>query len=100
VEASRRQIAAAVLCYVSKVIVSVMAVLSGLGLTVALIVLAINGTISVVAAIVLSVVGVPLVGTVVFWVTAALAFIPLGIAKLLDRDVVSDWLDCQPVDDY
>ncbi len=97
---TKRQVAAWVLCQLSKAIVSVMAVISGLGLTVALIVLAINGTISVVAAIVLSVVGIPLVGTVVYWVTAAVAFVPLGIAKLLDRDVVSEWLDSQPIDDY
>jgi hypothetical protein len=92
--------AALVLCNISKAIVTVMAVLSGLGLTVALIVLAITGTISVVAAIVLAVIGVPLVGTVVYWLTALLAFVPLGIAKLLDRQIVSDWIDNENMGGY
>jgi hypothetical protein len=59
----RRGLATA-LCPLSNGVVAVMAVLSGLGVTVAIIVLAINGTISVGAAILLSVVGVPVVGTV------------------------------------
>jgi len=99
-EATKRQTAALLLCYLSKAIVSVLAVVSGLGLTVAVIVLAVNGTISVGAAIAIGVVGVPVIGTVVFWIAAALAFVPLGIAKLLDREIVSEWVDSQPVDDY
>lgn len=48
----RRHLASG-LCYTSQLLTTVMAVLSGLGVTVAIIVLAINGTISVVAAIVI-----------------------------------------------
>jgi hypothetical protein len=97
---TKRQFAAAALCYISNAFVSVMAVLSGLGVTVAIIVLAINGTISVGAAILLSIVGVPVVGTVAYWVTAPVALALMGIAKLLDREVVTEWLDSQPIDDY
>lgn len=96
----RRGLATA-LCLFSNGLVAVMAVLSGLGVTVAIIVLAINGTISVGTAILLSIVGVPVVGTVAYWVTAPIALALMGVAKLLDRDSVSEWLDSQPVDyDY
>jgi hypothetical protein len=96
----RRGLATA-LCLLSNGLVAVMAVLSGLGVTVAIIVLAINGTISVGAAILFSIVGVPVVGTVAYWVTAPVALGLMGIAKLLDREVVSEVLDSQPVDyDY
>lgn len=99
-EGSKRQTAALLLCHLSKAIVSVLAVVSGLGLTVAVIVLAVNGTISVGAAVIIFFVGLPLIETVIFWLAAGFAFVPLGVAKLLDRELVSEWVDRQPVDDY
>jgi hypothetical protein len=91
---------AAFLCLISKGIVGFMAVITGLGLTIALIVLAINGTISVAAAIVAWFLVLPLVEMVIFWLSAALAFVPLGIAKLLDRELVSERIDSQPIDEF
>jgi hypothetical protein len=74
----RRQVAG-ILCAASTGIVVFMAVITGIGLTVALIVLAINGTISVGAAIVAWFLVLPLVEMVIFWLSAALAFVPLGM---------------------
>jgi hypothetical protein len=91
---------ATVLCLVSQAIIGVLAVATGIGTTVVLVLLAINGTISVGAAIVIFFVGLPLAETLIFWLAAGLAFIPLGIAKLVDREAVSEWLDSQPVDSY
>ena len=97
---SKRGEVALLLCLLSKGIARVLAGLSGIGVIVAIIVLAINGTISIVAAILLPIVAVPVVGTLAYWLALAIGFPLLGIAKLLDRDVVSEWLDSQPVDDY
>jgi|ERR1022692_894346 hypothetical protein len=97
---SKRGKAAWLLCWLGNAITGVLAVLSGLGLTVLIIVGAIKGTISVVAAIGLSIVGVPIVGTVAYWLALLIGMPLLGIAKLLDRDAVSEWVDSRPIDDY
>jgi hypothetical protein len=59
--------------------------------------LTINGTISVGAAIVAWFL---LVEMVIFWLPAGLAFVPLGIAKLLDREPASEWIDSNPIDEF
>lgn len=97
---SKRGKAAWLLCWLGNAITGVLAVLSGLGLTVVIIVLAIKGTISVVAAIGLSIIGVPIVGTLAYWLALLIGMPLLGIAKLLDRDAVSEWIDSQPIEDY
>jgi hypothetical protein len=88
------------LCLLSKGIANVLAVLSGIGVIVAIIVLAINGTISVVTAILLPIVAIPAAGTLAYWLALAIGFPLLGIAKLVDRDAVSEWIDSQPIEDY
>ncbi len=90
----RRHLASG-LCYTSQLLTTVMAVLSGLGVTVAIIVLAINGTISVVAAIVIFFVGLPLIEGAAYLVTMGLAMAMVGTAKLLDSRAVTEWLDRQ-----
>jgi len=88
----RGQIALA-LMYMGKGIAYVLAFLSGTGLLIATVVLAIKGTISVGAAIGISIVGVPLVGTVACWIAQLIGLALYGIARVLDRDTTSQWID-------
>ncbi len=90
-----RQHLASGLCYASGLLTTVMAVLSGLGLTVALIVLAATGKIGVGVAIVIFFVGLPLIEGVAYLVTMGLALAMMGTAKLLDSQAVTEWLDRQ-----
>jgi hypothetical protein len=87
------------LCWLGKALVSVLAVLSGLGLTVVIIVGTIKGSISVIGAILLTVFGVPIVGTLAYWLALLLGMPLLGIATLIHRNAVSEWLDRQPLTD-
>jgi hypothetical protein len=95
----RRHLASGLLL-TSSALVVVMAVLSGLGGFVAIVVLAATGDITVGAAVGLFFIGLPVLEGVVYLVTMAGAMTLMGIAKLLDRDVVSEWADSQPVNDY
>jgi hypothetical protein len=98
-ELTTRQSAAQYLCWASKTVAAVMGALSralsGVGLTVAVVVLALTGTVSVAGAIGLELIGVSLGIAVIYVFDAALAAVPLGIAKLLDARLVSDWLDLE-----
>jgi hypothetical protein len=88
---------AAFLCVTSQGIVVFQGGNHGICLTVGLIVLTINGTISVGTAIVAWFL---LVEMVIFWLSAGVAFVPLGIGKLLDREPVSEWIDSKPIDEF
>lgn len=90
-----RQQLASGLCYASGLLTTVMAVLSGLGLTVALIVLAATGKVGVGVAIVIFFVGLPLIEGMAYLVTMGLALAMMGTAKLLDSQAVTEWLDRQ-----
>lgn len=72
-----------------------MAVLSGLGLTVALVVLAATGKIGVGLAIMIFFVGLPLIEGAAYLVTMGVAMAMMGTAKLLDSRTVTEWLDRQ-----
>jgi hypothetical protein len=90
-----RQQLASGLCYASGLLTTVMAVLSGLGLTVTLIVLAATGKVGVGVALVIFFVGLPLIEGVAYLVTMGLALAMMGTAKLLDSQAVTEWLDRQ-----
>jgi hypothetical protein len=72
-----------------------MAVLSGLGVTIALVVLTATGEISIGAAVAIFFIGLPLVEGVAYLVTMAVVMAMTGIARLLDREVVIEWLDAE-----
>jgi hypothetical protein len=88
----RRHLASG-LCYSSELVTTVMAVLSGLGLTIALVVLAVAGKIGIGVAIVIFFVGLPLIEGAAYLVTMGVAMAMIGAAKLLDSPAVTEWLD-------
>lgn len=90
-----RQFLASGLLLTSKVLVTVMAVLSGLGVFIALIVLTVNGDISIGAAIAIFFIGLPVVEGVAYLMTMAVGMAMVGIARLLDRQAVTEFLDAE-----
>jgi hypothetical protein len=70
-----------------------MAILSGLGVTVVIVVLAATGEISVGVAVAGFFVGLPLIEGAVYLLTMATNLVIVTAARLLDGDVVADWLD-------
>jgi hypothetical protein len=72
-----------------------MAILSGLGVTVVIVVLAATGEISVGVAVASFFVGLPLIEGAVYLLTMATNLVIVTAARLLDGDVVADWLDGQ-----
>jgi hypothetical protein len=95
-----RRALALTLCTLSNALVIVMALLAGIGLTVALIVLAVAGTISVGGAVLVFFFGLPIVEFVMYWVTMALSLAMLGTAKLLDDHAAEDWAYRQDIAGY
>ncbi len=79
----------------SKMLVTVMAVLSGLGVFITLIVLTVNGSISIGAAIAVFFIGLPVVEGVAYLLTMAVSMAILGVAKVLDGQTVTDFLDAE-----
>jgi Zn-dependent protease with chaperone function len=85
-----RRFLAVSLCATSKVFVMTMAVLSGLGVTIALIILAATGALSVGAVVILFIFVLPAL-FVIYWLTTGLAVLMLYTAKLLDDEATELW---------
>lgn len=77
----------------SNVLVTVMAVLSGLGVFIVLIVLTVSGDISIGAAVAIFFVGLPVVEGVAYLLTMAVGMAMMVTARLLDRETVAELLD-------
>jgi hypothetical protein len=90
-----RRFLASCLLLTSKALVPVMAVLSGLGAFIALVVLTISGDISIVGAIALFFIGLPVVEGLAYIVTMGVTLAMMGIAKLFDRQAVTEFLDAE-----